>query len=82
MSTFMAERIRLIVDTDEVIRRAVRLRALKMGDDVTHADVVNGILRGDYPSLKEEIAEVEKFPQASSGTGKKPGRKPKKEGGK
>jgi hypothetical protein len=74
----MAERIRLIVDTDEVIRRAVRLRALKLGDDFTISDVVNDILRN---ALADEIAEVKNYPQAGSGSARKPGPKPKKRGG-
>ena len=79
MPALMAERIRLIVDTDDLIRRAVRLRALKRGSDVTVSDVVNEALRKEFA---EEIAEVENYPQAAGGTGKKPGRKPKEGGGK
>jgi hypothetical protein len=78
MSALMAERIRLIIDTEDVVRRAVRLRALKMGGDVTISDVVNAVLR---EALAVEIAEVEKYPHAGTGTGKKSGRKSKKERG-
>jgi hypothetical protein len=66
-------RIRLIIDTEDEIRRAVRLRALKMGEDVTNSDVVNEILR---KALASEILEVRGFGTAH-GTGKKPGRKRK-----
>ncbi len=75
MSVSMTERIRLMVDTEDVIRRAVRLRALKQGDDVTNSDVVNAILR---EALADEIAEVSSYPQSGTGSGKKPGPKPKK----
>jgi hypothetical protein len=68
------ERTRLIIDTEEVIRRAVRLRALKTGED--NSEVVNAILR---EALADEIEEVSKYPQVKGG--KKPGRKPKKRGG-
>jgi ribosomal protein S7 len=66
------DRIRLVVDTEEVIRRAVRLRALRTGKD--NSDVVNDVLR---EALADEITEASKFPHA---TGKKRGRKPKKGG--
>jgi hypothetical protein len=67
------KRIRLIIDTDDAIRRAVHLRALKMGSDVTNSDVVNDILR---EALADEIAEVKSYP-SGRGTGRKPGRKRK-----
>ncbi len=66
------DRIRLIIDTDDATRRAVRLRALKMGQDTTISDVVNVILR---EVLADEIAEVENYPQSTPGSAKKPGRK-------
>ena len=49
----MAERIPLVVDTEEVLPRALRLRAAKDGGSL--ADVVNGILR---QALTAEIDEV------------------------
>ena len=64
------DRIRLIVDTEEIIRLAVRLRGLRTGQD--NSQVVTEILR---KALAEEIAEASKFPQIS---GKKP--RPKKGG--
>jgi len=59
-------RIRLIIDTEEAIRAAVRLRALKTGMD--NSAVVTEILRS---ALADEISEVETYPQFG-GTGKKP----------
>ncbi len=66
--TTKPERIRLIIDTEEVIRAAVRLRALKTGKD--NSEAVNDILR---EALASEIAEVRRYPQFA----KKPNRKPK-----
>jgi hypothetical protein len=63
------ERIRLIVDTDDVLRRAVHLRKIKMASGTTVSDVVNGILRA---ALAEEVRQVEGY-QAEA---------PKKKGGK
>lgn len=77
--TGVMARIRLIIDTDDDIRRAVRLRAVKMGGDVTNSDVVNAILRD---ALAAEIAEVHTYPTGETkGTGKKRGRKPAEGGG-
>lgn len=53
-----AKRIRLIIDTDEVVRAAVSLRALKTGKG--HSEVVNEILRA---ALAGEISEVSTYPQ-------------------
>src|SRR4051794_27695683 len=67
-------RTRLIIDTTDTIRRAVRLRALKMGvqeqREVTHSEVVNAILQ---EALAGEIQEVLDFPgpRPSSDSGKK-----------
>jgi hypothetical protein len=52
------ERIRLIIDTDDVVRRAVHLRRIKSAGQITVSDVVNGILR---EALAAEIAEVEGY---------------------
>jgi HEAT repeat protein len=53
------DRIRMIVDTEDVIRRAVQLRALKQGvvarRKVGYSEVVTAILR---EALAEEIAEL------------------------
>lgn len=49
----MANRVTLVLDTDEVLHRAVALRAAKDGGSV--ADVVNGILR---QALTAELDEV------------------------
>src|SRR5262245_20667559 len=78
MTVVMVERIRLAIDTDEVVRRAARLRSVKRGGGVTLSDIVNEILR---EALAEEIAELE---QASGETteprkSKRPGR-PRKRG--
>jgi hypothetical protein len=67
------ERIRLIIDTDDVVRRAVGLRKLKMPSGTTNSDVVNEILRA---ALAEEIAQVEGYEQEASDK-----RKSKKKGG-
>jgi hypothetical protein len=69
------ERTRLIIDTEDEIRLAVRLRALKTRQD--NSAVVNAILR---EALAAEIAEVQSYPQAG-GSGKKPGPKRKEKGG-
>jgi hypothetical protein len=57
----MPERTRLIIDTDDVLRRAVHLRRIKMPTGTTVSDVVNGILR---EALAREIAEVSNYPDA------------------
>jgi hypothetical protein len=53
------DRIRMIVDTEDVIRRAVQLRALKQGvvarRKIGYSEVVTAILR---EALAEEIAEL------------------------
>ncbi len=59
MTVLMTERIRLIIDTDDLLRRAVHLRRIKMGGSVTASDVVNGILR---EALAQEINEVASYP--------------------
>jgi cytochrome c553 len=63
---------RFIILTQEVVRTAISLRALRTGKD--NSDVVNDILRD---ALADEIEEASKFPHT---TGKKRGRK-KKGGG-
>jgi hypothetical protein len=73
MNAVMTERIRLIIDTEDVVRRAVQLRKIKSGAD-TISDVVNGILR---EVLADEIAELEQHAQKQSGSPKR--RKPKGE---
>lgn len=74
MNALMTERIRLIIDTEDVIRRAVHLRKIKMPTGTTVSDVVNGILR---QALAEEIGQVEGYPKAEEGAAKAP-RKGKK----
>jgi len=56
MNTIMAERIRLIIDTDEEIRLAVRLAATKA--DVSPSELVNGILK---KALAGEIQDARKY---------------------
>jgi hypothetical protein len=68
MTTVMAtDRIRLIIDTDDVLRRAVHLRKIKMASGTTVSDVVNGILR---EALAQELAEVEKYGSEESASKK------------
>src|SRR5262245_56694835 len=64
------DRIRLVIDTEEIIRRAVRLRAARTGED--NSVLVNALLREAFAA---EIKELEKLPPI----GKKPGRKPRQE---
>ena len=59
MPATMTERIRLIIDTDDTVRRAVQLRRIKMPRGTTASDVVNEILRG---ALAEEIAQLGGYP--------------------
>jgi hypothetical protein len=58
MLDLMTERIRLIIDTDEVTRRAVHLRRLKMPAGTTMSDVVNDILRD---ALAEEVEQIKSY---------------------
>jgi hypothetical protein len=58
MVDMATERIRLIIDTDGILRRAVHLRRLKMPDGTTVSDVVNGILR---EALAEEVKQIESY---------------------
>jgi hypothetical protein len=80
MTALMAERIRMIVDTDEMMRRAVQLRRLKMPTGTTVSDVVNHILR---EALAEELAEVATYPGMEGEEGYKPKKRgrPRKKGG-
>jgi hypothetical protein len=54
----MGERVRMIIDTTDTIRRAVQLRRVKLGGTGTLSEVVNAILQ---EALAEEIAEVERY---------------------
>jgi hypothetical protein len=56
MSLGMAERIRMIIDTEEEIRLAVKLAATKAGMKVS--DFVNAILR---EHLGPEIKDARKY---------------------
>jgi hypothetical protein len=69
MTVLMADRIRLIVDTDDTVRRAVHLRRIKTGGDTTVSDVVNQILR---EALAVEIREVESYPPPPPRSGEGP----------
>jgi Arc/MetJ-type ribon-helix-helix transcriptional regulator len=75
MNAVMAERIRLIIDTEDVIRRAVQLRKVKSGAGESVSDIVNAILR---EALAEEIKELEEH-AASEDRKRKKGGKPQKE---
>jgi hypothetical protein len=68
MNAVMAERIRLIIDTEDVIRRAVQLRKVKAGLGESSSDIVNAILR---EALAEEIAELERHAQGEEGKKRK-----------
>lgn len=68
LNEVMAERIRVIIDTDEEIRLAIRLAATKA--DVTTSELVNSILR---KALASEIEDARKY---------LPSHKPAKKGGK
>jgi hypothetical protein len=80
MSTVMSDRIRLIIDTDDDIRRAVQLRRIKMPRGTSTSDVVNQILRQE---LAEEIASLQHAPEENDSAPepppepKKPGRRRK-----
>jgi hypothetical protein len=54
--TMAPPRIRLAVDTTDAVRRAVKMRAAKIGSDPS--TVVNEILVGKQPSLAPEVAEI------------------------
>jgi hypothetical protein len=56
MNAVMAERIRLIIDTEEEVRLAVRLAATKA--DVSPSQLVNDILR---KALAAEIQDARKY---------------------
>lgn len=56
MNASMAERIRLIIDTDEDVRLAVRLAATAA--DVSTSELVTGILR---KALANEIRDARKY---------------------
>jgi hypothetical protein len=77
-----AGRVRLIIDTEDIIRRAVARRVHKEGlrtrRDLTKSEVVTEILRA---ALAEEIAELEAGPP-DPGPATRRGRKPKGGGGK
>jgi hypothetical protein len=60
----MAERIRLIIDTDEEIRLAVHLEATRQ--DLSASEVVNNILR---KALASQIEDAKKYvPRKKKGT--------------
>ena len=50
----MADRVTLIIDTDDVLHRALGLRAARDGGSV--AEVVNGILRRALAAELDEVA--------------------------
>ena len=56
MNAAMTERIRLIIDTEEEIRLAVRLAATKA--DISPSQLVNALLR---KSLAAEIEDAKKY---------------------
>jgi hypothetical protein len=68
----MAERIRMIVDTTDTVRRAVQLRRVKLGGKESLSDIVNAILE---EALAEEIAEIQRFDAPGEAKEKKTKRK-------
>src|SRR5262249_48337808 len=68
MGTTGAERTRIIIDTEDVVRRAVHLRRIKMPAGASVSDVVNGVLR---EALAKEIQEVGDFIRQSGAAGRK-----------
>lgn len=68
-------RIRLIIDTDDIVRRAVQLRKAKSRGGESMSDIVGAILR---EALAEEIGELEAHDRALDMPEKKPGRKPER----
>lgn len=70
MQAIMAERIRLIIDTDEVTRRAVRIRAARKGK--TPSELLTELVREHYArEVKEAEQEIEQeVAEASKKTGK------------
>lgn len=54
MNSVMAERIRIIIDTDEEVRLAVNLAATKA--DISISELINGILR-QHLTKEIEIAK-------------------------
>lgn len=56
MQSVMADRIRLIIETEEDVRLAVKLRCVR--DDVSISELVNRILR---EALAEEIQDAKKY---------------------
>ncbi len=61
------ERIRMIIDTDEVVREAIALRAMKetrrLRRHVPKSEVATKILRGEWEGLAAEIAELQGWDQ-------------------
>jgi hypothetical protein len=56
MNALMTERIRIIIDTEEDVRLAVRLAATKAGVGVS--ELINDILRRE---LADEIKDARKY---------------------
>lgn len=70
----MAERIRLIIDTEEDFRLAVRLRAVK--EDISPSEVINRLIA---KHLAEELVDARKYAGDRRGAAApKPGRKSKR----
>lgn len=72
MSAVMAERIRLIVDTEERFRRAVRIAAARRG--ISPSDVMNELIE---THLADDVAEAQKAIAAEEAEQPAP-KKPKK----
>ena len=71
MQPLMAERIRLIVDTEERLRRAVRIAAARRG--VSPSDIMNELIETHLPN---DVAEAVKALAAENDDSPAP--KPKK----
>lgn len=67
MNAVMAERIRLIIDTDDIVRRAVQLRKVKGGTGESASEIVTAILR---EALADEISELEQHDETQSKKGR------------
>lgn len=73
MQAVMAERIRLIVDTEEQLRRAVRIAAARRG--ISPSDIINELVR---KHLAADVAEAQKALAAEAGEDSGIGKKPRK----
>lgn len=64
MNVSMADRIRMIIETDEELRLAVKLRCVR--EDVSISELVNRILRS---ALADELQDAKKYAKKSKRKG-------------